>query len=40
MSAKDFGSEEDLCDGFELHPPWTQDFLGPIPRGGGYAQVL
>jgi hypothetical protein len=21
MSAKDSGSEEDLCDGFELHPP-------------------
>jgi hypothetical protein len=40
LSAKDSGSEEDLCDGFELHPPWTQDFLDPIPGGGGDSQVL
>jgi hypothetical protein len=31
VSAEDFGSEEDLCNGFELHPPWTWDFLDPVP---------
>jgi hypothetical protein len=40
VSAKDSGSEEDLCDGFELHPPCTWDFLDPILGGGGDAQVL
>jgi hypothetical protein len=40
VSAKDSGYEEDLCDGFELHPPWMRDFLDPIPGGGGDAQVL
>jgi hypothetical protein len=40
VSAKDSGSEEDLCDGFELHPPWTCDFLDPVPGGSGDAQVL
>jgi hypothetical protein len=38
--AKDSGSEEDLCYGFELHPPWTWDFLDPVPGGGGEAQLL
>jgi hypothetical protein len=40
VSAKDSGSEEDLCDGFELHLPWTWNFLDPILGGGGDAQVL
>jgi hypothetical protein len=40
VSAKDSGSEEDLCDGFELHPPWMWDFLHPVPGGDGDAQVL
>jgi hypothetical protein len=40
VSAEDFESEEDLCDDFELHLSWTRDFLDPIPRGGGDAQVL
>jgi hypothetical protein len=40
VSAKDSGSEEDLCDSFELHPPWMRDFLDPVPRGGGDAHVL
>jgi hypothetical protein len=26
VSAEDSGSEENLCDDFELHPPWTWDF--------------
>jgi hypothetical protein len=37
VSAKDSGSEEDLCDGFKLHLPWTWDFLDPVPGGGGDA---
>jgi hypothetical protein len=40
VSAEDSGSEENLCDGFELHPPWTWDFLDPVPGSGGDAQVL
>jgi hypothetical protein len=40
VSAKDSGSEEDLYDGFELHPPLMWDFLDPVPGGGGDAQVL
>jgi hypothetical protein len=40
VSAKDLGSEEDLCDGFELHPPWMRDFFDPILGGGVDAQVL
>jgi hypothetical protein len=40
VSAEDSGSKENLCDGFELHPPWTRDFLDPVPRSGGDAQVL
>jgi hypothetical protein len=40
VSAQDSGSEEDLCDDFEFHPPWTRDLLDPVPRGGGDAQVL
>jgi hypothetical protein len=38
--AEDSGSEENLCDGFELYPPWTRDLLDPVPGGGGDAQVL
>jgi hypothetical protein len=34
VSAKDSGSEEDQCNGFELDLPWTWDFLDPIPGGG------
>jgi hypothetical protein len=40
VSAEDSGSEENLCDGFELHPPWMRDFLDPVPRSGGDAEVL
>jgi hypothetical protein len=31
MSAEDSGSEENHCDGFELHLPWMWDFLDPVP---------
>jgi hypothetical protein len=37
---EDSGSEENLCDGFQLHLPWTQDLLYPVSGGGGDAQVL
>jgi hypothetical protein len=40
VSTEDSRSEEDFYDGFELHPPWTQDFLDPVPGSGGDAQVL
>jgi hypothetical protein len=40
VSAEDSRSEEDLSNGFELHPPWTQDFIGPITGSGGDAQVF
>jgi hypothetical protein len=40
VSAEDSGSEENLCDGLELHPPWTRDFLNPVPRSSGDAHVL
>jgi hypothetical protein len=40
MSIEDSGSKENLCDDFELHPPWTWDFLNPVPGSGGDAQVL
>jgi hypothetical protein len=40
VSAEDSGSEENLCDGFELHPPETRDFLDPVPESGGDAQVF
>jgi hypothetical protein len=40
VSAEDSGSEENLCDGFELHPSWMRDFLDPMPGSGGDAQVL
>jgi hypothetical protein len=40
VSIEDSGSEENFCDGFELHPPWTRDFLDPVPRSGGDALVL
>jgi hypothetical protein len=39
VSAEDSRSE-DLCDGFELHLPWTRDFLDPVLGGDGDAQVL
>jgi hypothetical protein len=37
---EDSGPEEDLRDGLEFHPPWTQNFLDPVYRGGGAAQVF
>jgi hypothetical protein len=40
VSAEDPGSEENLCDGLELHSPWTRDILDPVPESGGDAQVL
>jgi hypothetical protein len=40
VSAEDSRSKEDFCDGFELQQSWTWDFLDPVPRGGGDAQVL
>jgi hypothetical protein len=40
MSAEDPRSEENLCDGLELHLPRTRDFLDPVPGRGGDAQVL
>jgi hypothetical protein len=38
--AKDSGSEGNLYDGFEFHPPWMWDFLDPVPGSGGDAQVF
>jgi hypothetical protein len=32
--AEDSGSKENLCDGFELHPSWTRDFLDSVPGNG------
>jgi predicted methyltransferase len=40
VSAEDSESEENLCDVFELHPPWMRDFIDPIPGSGDDAQVL
>jgi hypothetical protein len=40
VSVEDSGSEKNLYNGFELHPPWTWDLLSPVPGGGGDAQVL
>jgi hypothetical protein len=40
VSAEDSGPEEDLCDNFELNPPWMRDFLDPVPGGSGDAQVF
>jgi hypothetical protein len=40
VSVEDSGSKENLCDGLELHPPLTRDFLDPVPGSGGDAQVL
>jgi hypothetical protein len=40
VSAEDSRSRENLYYGFELHPPWMWDFLDPVPRGGGDAQLL
>jgi hypothetical protein len=39
VSVEDSGSEENLCDSFELHPPWMRDFLDLVPGSGGDAQV-
>jgi hypothetical protein len=38
VPAEDTGPKEDLCDGLELHPPWTRDFLDLVSRGGGDAK--
>jgi hypothetical protein len=35
----DLGLREDLYDCLEFHTLWTQDFLDPISRGGGDAQL-
>jgi hypothetical protein len=40
VSAEDSGSEENLCDGFKLHPPWMWDFLDLVPGSSGDAQVF
>jgi hypothetical protein len=40
VPAEDSRPKEDLCDGLELNPPWTRDFLDPLPRGSGDAQVF
>jgi hypothetical protein len=40
VSAEDSGSEEDLCNGFELHPPCMWDFLDLVPGGGFDAQMF
>jgi hypothetical protein len=34
VSTEDSGSKEDLCNCFDLHPPWMRDFLDPVPGGG------
>jgi hypothetical protein len=40
VSTEDSGSEENLCDGYELHPPWMRDFHDPVPGSDGDAQVF
>jgi hypothetical protein len=40
VSAKNSRSEENLYDGFKIHPPRTWDFLDPVPGSGGDAQVF
>jgi hypothetical protein len=40
VPAEDSGPKDDLGDGLELHPPWMWDFLDPISRGSGDAQVF
>jgi hypothetical protein len=40
VSTEDLGPKEDLYDGHELRPPWTWDFLDPVPGGGGDVQVF
>jgi hypothetical protein len=40
VSAEDPGFEGNLCDGLELYPPRTRDFLDSLPGSGGDAQVL
>jgi hypothetical protein len=40
VSTEDSRSEENLYDSFELHPPWTRDFLDDVPGSGGDARVL
>jgi hypothetical protein len=39
VPTEDPGPREDLCDGFEFHPPWMRDSLDLVSRGGGNAQV-
>jgi hypothetical protein len=40
VSAEDPRPKEDFCYGFVPHPPWMQNFLDPVPGGGGDAQVF
>jgi hypothetical protein len=40
VSTEDSRSKENLYDGFELHPPWTRDFLDPVSGNDDDAQVL
>jgi hypothetical protein len=40
VSTEDSRPKEDLCDSLELLPPWTPDFLDPVPGGGGDALVF
>jgi hypothetical protein len=40
VPAEDPGPEEDLCNGLELHLPYSWDFLDPVPRDNGDAQVF
>jgi hypothetical protein len=40
VSIEDSRSKEDLCNDFELHLPWTWDFLDPVTRGGCDVQVF
>jgi hypothetical protein len=39
VPTEDPGPEEDLCDGLELHPRWTRDFLDHVHGGSRDAQV-
>jgi hypothetical protein len=40
VPTEDLGPEEDLCVGLELHPSWMWDFLDPVTRDDGDAQVF
>jgi hypothetical protein len=39
VPVEDPGPRDDLCDGFEFHPPWMRDSLDLVSRCGGNAQV-